>query len=66
MVTLDSIRMKIYNGAAVHVVGGGASGRAVLKLLERINAPLVFHEKNRHNDKSITILVRCNRADKRG
>ena len=46
MVTLDSIRMKIYNGAAVHVVGGGASGRAVLKLLERINAPLVFHEKN--------------------
>ena len=26
----------------------------------------VFHEKNRHNDKSITILVRCNRADKRG
>ena len=27
---------------------------------------LVFHEKNRHNGKSITILVRCNRADERG
>ncbi len=34
MITFDSIRMKIYDKATVHVVGGGASGRAVLKLLE--------------------------------
>ncbi len=46
MITFDSIRMKIYDKATVHVVGGGASGRAVLKLLESCDTPLVFHEKN--------------------
>lgn len=46
MITLADIQKKLDNRAIVHVVGGGASGRAVIKLLCRYGASLVFHEKN--------------------
>lgn len=46
MITLADIHKKLDNHAAVHVVGGGASGRAVVKLLQHYGVPLVFHEKN--------------------
>lgn len=46
MITLADIRNKLDNHAKVHVVGGGSSGRAVIKLLCRYGVSLVFHEKN--------------------
>lgn len=46
MITLADIQKKLDNHAIVHVVGGGASGRAVIKLLCKYGASLVFHEKN--------------------
>lgn len=46
MITLTDIKNKLDNHAIVHVVGGGASGRAVIKLLRKYGVSLVFHEKN--------------------
>lgn len=46
MITLADIRKKLDSHSTVHVVGGGASGRAVIKLLHTYGVPLVFHEKN--------------------
>lgn len=46
MITRADIQKKLDNHALVHVVGGGASGRAAVKLLCKYGASLVFHEKN--------------------
>lgn len=46
MITTADIQKKLDNHAIVHVVGGGASGRAVIKLLCKYGVSLVFHEKN--------------------
>lgn len=46
MITLADIRNKLDNHAKVHVVGGGASGQAVIKLLGKYGVSLVFHERN--------------------
>lgn len=49
MITLNDIKQKLDNKNTVHVVGGGASGRAVIKLLTKFQVPLVFHEQKEEN-----------------
>ena len=49
MIHLEDIKNALFAKKKVHVVGGGASGRAVIKLLQYHNVSLVFHEKNKEN-----------------
>lgn len=45
MITLAEIKNKLAGKCTAHVVGGGNSGRAVIKLLNSYGVPLVFHEQ---------------------
>lgn len=49
MITLQDIKQKLDNKCTVHIVGGGASGRAAVRLMLKIGAPVVFHEQKEEN-----------------
>ena len=49
MLQLADIKKALDDKKIVHVVGGGLSGQAVIKLLHSHHVPLVFHEKNKDN-----------------